>query len=256
MANGAAQQKLAGRLGRLAALPVRSAPARQRRGAAAPAITGTVQGKRRRTICATSRASAWSSAPIRRATKRFSPSPAGGRRAAMRRCITQLAGITVPAFRRAARPGNSWTGGRKVNLSTTLSRNAACRIRSIVGAGPLGDDLDIARALRRRRRDARAALAVRGGNHRRADGRLRQRRAHSPDSFAEAGQLRAEPLIALGPDECLEHLRSGRGRVRHSGDGVAQRHARRAAGSRYARTDRASRRRTASSCTSITPPAT
>src|SRR5262245_55653427 len=77
----------------------------------------------------------------------------------------------------------------------------------IVGAGPLGDDLDTVRALE----DAGAAMLVLRSLYEeeitgeQMDAFVNVER-HS-ESFAEAGSFEPEPLIALGPEEYLEHLR-------------------------------------------------
>ena len=77
----------------------------------------------------------------------------------------------------------------------------------IVGAGPLGDDLDTVRALE----DAGAAMLVlRSLYEEEITGEQMDEflnaESHA-DSFAEAGTYAPEPLMALGPDEYLEHLR-------------------------------------------------
>ena len=46
--------------------------------------------------------------------------------------------------------------------------------------------------------------------------------SHS-ESFAEAASFAPDPLLALGPDEYLEHLAADQERRRHPRDGVAQR---------------------------------
>jgi dihydroorotate dehydrogenase (fumarate) len=77
----------------------------------------------------------------------------------------------------------------------------------IVGAGPLGDDLDTVRALE----DAGAALLVLRSLYEeeitgeQMDGFLNAE-SHS-DSFAEAATYAPDPIVPLGPDEYLEHLR-------------------------------------------------
>jgi dihydroorotate dehydrogenase (fumarate) len=77
----------------------------------------------------------------------------------------------------------------------------------IVGAGPLGDDLDTVRALE----DAGAALLVLRSLYEeeitgeQMDAFL-SAESHN-DSFAEAGTYAPDPIVALGPDEYLEHLR-------------------------------------------------
>jgi dihydroorotate dehydrogenase (fumarate) len=84
----------------------------------------------------------------------------------------------------------------------------------IVGAGPLGDDLDTARALE----DAGAALLVlRSLYEEEITGEQMDEffniEQHS-ESFPEAAGFAPEPLLALGPDEYLEHLRSVKAAVR------------------------------------------
>ena len=77
----------------------------------------------------------------------------------------------------------------------------------IVGAGPLGDDLDRVRALE----DAGASLIVLRSLYEeeitgeQMDAFLSYE-SYS-ESFAEAGSFAPEPELALGPDEYLEHLR-------------------------------------------------
>ena len=143
-----------GRLGRLAALPLRSAASRQGRAAAAPRLR-TAQRRKSPTTCATSRASGWSSAPIPRATRRSSrnlrPRPS-----AATRCTSSSrdhrAGDPAAPERRA---GDAGLEGAVMDLSTTY---LGMRLPHplIVGAGPLGDDPDHARALE----DAGAAMIV------------------------------------------------------------------------------------------------
>jgi dihydroorotate dehydrogenase (fumarate) len=77
----------------------------------------------------------------------------------------------------------------------------------IVGAGPLGDDLDTVRELE----DAGAALLVlRSLYEEEVTGEqmdaFLSAENHS-DSFAEAGTYAPDPIMALGPEEYLEHLR-------------------------------------------------
>ena len=77
----------------------------------------------------------------------------------------------------------------------------------IVGAGPLGDDLDMVKALE----DAGAALLVlRSLYEEEITGEQMDAffnaESHS-DSFAEASSFEPEPEMSLGPDEYLEHLR-------------------------------------------------
>src|SRR4051812_2534821 len=77
----------------------------------------------------------------------------------------------------------------------------------IVGAGPLGDDLDTVRALE----DAGAALIVlRSLYEEEITGEQMDAFANVErysGSFAEAASFEPEPTAALGPDEYLEHLR-------------------------------------------------
>ena len=84
----------------------------------------------------------------------------------------------------------------------------------IVGAGPLGDDLDTAKALE----DAGAALLVlRSLYEEEITGEQMDAFVHSEshsDSFAEAGTYAPDPLLALGPDEYLEHLQRVKAAVR------------------------------------------
>jgi len=78
----------------------------------------------------------------------------------------------------------------------------------IVGAGPLSDDLDTARALE----DAGAALLVlRSLYEEEITGEQMEaffNAEQHAESFPEADHFEPEPLMALGPDEYLEHLRS------------------------------------------------
>jgi dihydroorotate dehydrogenase (fumarate) len=84
----------------------------------------------------------------------------------------------------------------------------------IVGAGPLGDDLDVVKALE----DAGAGLLVlRSLYEEEITGEQMDAffnsESHS-DSFAEAETFAPEPTMALGPDEYLEHLRQVKAAVR------------------------------------------
>ena len=77
----------------------------------------------------------------------------------------------------------------------------------IVGAGPLGDDLDRVKQLE----DAGAAMLVlRSLYEEEITGEQMDTffnvESHN-DSFPEAGTFSPEPLAALGPEEYLEHLR-------------------------------------------------
>ena len=84
----------------------------------------------------------------------------------------------------------------------------------IVGAGPLGDDVDTAKALE----DAGASLLVLRSLYEeeitgeQMDAFLSSE-SHS-ESFAEAGTYAPDPLLALGPDEYLEHLQRIKAAVR------------------------------------------
>jgi dihydroorotate dehydrogenase (fumarate) len=77
----------------------------------------------------------------------------------------------------------------------------------VVGAGPLGDDLDTVRALE----DAGASMIVLRSLYEEeiTDEQMNafvNIEGHS-DSFPEAGTFAPDPMYALGPDEYLEHLR-------------------------------------------------
>src|SRR5215813_3093928 len=77
----------------------------------------------------------------------------------------------------------------------------------VVGAGPLGDDLDVVRALE----DAGAAMLVlRSLYEEEITGEQIDAFINVEgfsDSFPEAESFAPEPRLALGPDEYLEHLR-------------------------------------------------
>lgn len=77
----------------------------------------------------------------------------------------------------------------------------------VVGAGPLGDDLDMVRQLE----DAGASLLVlRSLYEEEITGEQMDTFFHTEDhneSFSEAGSFTPDPVLALGPDEYLEHLR-------------------------------------------------
>jgi len=84
----------------------------------------------------------------------------------------------------------------------------------IIGAGPLGDDLDIVRALE----DAGAAMIVlRSLYEEEITGEqmdaLQNVESHS-ESFAEASSFEPDPSVSIGPDEYLEHLRLVKNAVR------------------------------------------
>ena len=83
----------------------------------------------------------------------------------------------------------------------------------IVGAGPLGDDLDVVKALE----DAGAAMLVLRSLY---EEEITNEQMDSfffaesqTDSFAEASSFEPESVISLGPDEYLEHLRLIKGAV-------------------------------------------
>jgi dihydroorotate dehydrogenase (fumarate) len=84
----------------------------------------------------------------------------------------------------------------------------------IVGAGPLGDELDRVRQLE----DAGAAMLVlRSLYEEEITGEQIDTFLHTEsysESFAEAGTFTPEPMLALGPDEYLEHLRRVKAAVR------------------------------------------
>jgi dihydroorotate dehydrogenase (fumarate) len=84
----------------------------------------------------------------------------------------------------------------------------------VVGAGPLGDDLDTVRALE----DAGAAMLVlRSLYEEEITGEQMDAFFHvesHSDSFAEAGSYAPDPVLALGPEEYLEHLRLVKNAVR------------------------------------------
>ncbi len=100
-----------------------------------------------------------------------------------------------------------------MDLSTTY---LGMRLRHplVVGAGPLGDDLDTVRALE----DAGAALLVLRSlfeediTGEQMDAFFNLDR-HT-DSFAEAETYAPDPILALGPEEYLEHLRAVKSAVR------------------------------------------
>jgi dihydroorotate dehydrogenase (fumarate) len=84
----------------------------------------------------------------------------------------------------------------------------------VVGAGPLGDDLDTVRALE----DAGAAMLVlRSLYEEEITGEQMDAFFHTEshsESFAEAGSYAPESVLALGPEEYLEHLRMVKNAVR------------------------------------------
>jgi dihydroorotate dehydrogenase (fumarate) len=84
----------------------------------------------------------------------------------------------------------------------------------VVGAGPLGDEVDVARALE----DAGASLLVlRSLYEEEITGEQMDEFLHVEgisDLTAEATSFSPEPLMALGPDEYLEHLRRVKEAVR------------------------------------------
>ena len=126
----------------------------------------------------------------------------------------------------------------------------------IVGAGPLGDDLDAVKALE----DAGAAMLVLRSLYE------EEITGEQMDAFfnvessqrlvrAKRRASRRSPSWRSGPTSTSSICRLIKSAVAHPGDGVAQRrHARRLDLLRAAARSRPAR--TASSCTSITPPAT
>jgi dihydroorotate dehydrogenase (fumarate) len=77
----------------------------------------------------------------------------------------------------------------------------------VVGAGPLGDDLDVARALED---NGASLLVLRSLYEEEITGEQMDAFMNVEgfsDSMAEAGSFLPDPLLALGPDEYLEHLR-------------------------------------------------
>jgi dihydroorotate dehydrogenase (fumarate) len=94
-----------------------------------------------------------------------------------------------------------------MNLSTTY---LGMRLPHplMVGAGPLGDDLDTVKQLED---VGAAAIALRSLYEEEITGEQMNAffniESHN-ESFAEATSYTADPLLALGPDEYLEHLRS------------------------------------------------
>ena len=84
----------------------------------------------------------------------------------------------------------------------------------VVGAGPLGDELDVVKRLE----DAGAAMLVlRSLYEEEITGEQIDTFLHTEshsESFAEAGTFAPEPRLALGPDEYLEHLRLVKSAVR------------------------------------------
>ncbi len=84
----------------------------------------------------------------------------------------------------------------------------------VVGAGPLGDNLDTVRALE----DAGAAMIVLRSLY---EEEITDEQMNAfidvesySDSFAEAGTFAPDPMYALGPDEYLDHLRQVKQAVR------------------------------------------
>ena len=84
----------------------------------------------------------------------------------------------------------------------------------IVGAGPLGDDIDVAKALED---NGASLLVLRSLYEEEITGEQIDDFANVEgyvDSMAEAGSFLPDPLLALGPDEYLEHLRRVKQAVR------------------------------------------
>ena len=77
----------------------------------------------------------------------------------------------------------------------------------VVGAGPLGDDIDVAKALED---NGASLLVLRSLYEEEITGEQMNDFMHVEgfsDSMAEAGSFLPDPELALGPDEYLEHLR-------------------------------------------------
>jgi len=83
----------------------------------------------------------------------------------------------------------------------------------VVGAGPLGDELDRVRILE----DAGASMIVLRSLYEEEITGEQMEQFFSDESysesFAEAASFAPEPTMALGPDEYLEHLRKVKGAV-------------------------------------------
>ena len=78
----------------------------------------------------------------------------------------------------------------------------------IVGAGPLGDNLDTVRALED---NGASMIVLRSLYEEEITGEQMSDYMHVErfsESFQEAGSFAPEPLLSLGPDEYLEHVRS------------------------------------------------
>jgi dihydroorotate dehydrogenase (fumarate) len=76
----------------------------------------------------------------------------------------------------------------------------------VVGAGPLGDDIDVAKALED---NGASLLVLRSLYEEEITGEQIDHFMHVEgyaDSMAEAGSFLPDPLLPLGPDEYLEHL--------------------------------------------------
>ena len=119
----------------------------------------------------------------------------------------QLAGIKVPAFEAAAAARVSRRQGEVMDLSTTY---LGMRLPHplVVGAGPLGDDLDTVKALE----DAGAAMLVlRSLYEEEITGEQMDAffnvESHSDVVRRSRHASSRNPTMALGPDEYLEHLR-------------------------------------------------
>ena len=197
-----------GRLRRLAALPLRSAAPREGRAAAAPRLR-PAEGARSPTTCATSRASGWSSAPTRPATRRSSrsrrrrPSAATPSTSSSRgsRCPStpSRADDDTGAERRRRRRSD----GPQHDLSRDAPAASADRRRRAARRRPR-------HRARRSRTRARPLLVLRSlyeeeitGEQMDAFFNSRATATRSPRRTAS----RPSPTMALGPDEYLEHLR-------------------------------------------------
>ena len=199
-----AQRRVAAEAGRgfrrLAALPLRSAPDREGRAAAAPRLR-PAEGARRRLHAQRVAVPAWSSAPIPRATRHFVSESQAAAAAPVRR---------VPAAGRHHGAGDSTTDeeprrrrrrqGGVMDLSTTYLGMRLPHPLVVGRRAARRRSRRRQRARRRRRRGDRAALAVRRGDHRRADGRssststaTANRSPRPPASFRARRRSRSGP---------------------------------------------------------------
>ena len=214
------------RLRRLAALPLRSAAARQGRAAAAPRLR-PAEGEGRRLPAqrvALPDGRARRSRPLQDVRRGV----AGGRRAPLCR---------LSAARGDHRAGDS--DARRTSRRSLTPRRSDGPQHDLSRDAPAPSADRRRRTARRRSRHASRRsktpaprmLVLRSLYEEEITGEQMDAffnvESHS-ESFAEAGSFAPEPELALGPDEYLEHLRLIKSAVAHSRDGVAQRrHARR-----------------------------